>query len=94
VSWKLLWPLPLAALLVASPLRLPARKPPLPAVADPRCDYAWAEQRYLEAYAYRAENPALASRLALAALHELDLCREDVRALKERANGFIQALPL
>ncbi len=84
--------MPLAALLSASPLHVPPRKPPIPEVVSASCDYAWAKKRYLEAYAYAWENPRFAERALAGANAELSGCREDVALLKARIRRLEKAL--
>jgi hypothetical protein len=92
VNWRYLLPLPLAAFLTASPLRVPPLKPIIPEIASTSCDYSWAKQRYLEAYAYARENPRFADRSLTRAGQELSKCKENVFPLKSRIKELEKVL--
>ena len=84
MNWKFLLPLPLAALVVASPLKVPKLRPPIPLLENMPCAYPWALRQYLDAYAYAQENPTLSFRLLQAAEKELGSCGESAGLLRNR----------
>jgi|GEM_PF-6517807 len=92
MNWKYLLPLPLAALAVATPIRVPKLQAPLPQLENTNCGYQWALHRYLDAYAYAAENPDLSTRLLQSAEKELARCGQEAEPLKQRISGLRQAL--
>lgn len=92
MNWKLLVPLPLAALAVASPLQLPKLRPTIPLLKESQCNYQMAMGIYLEAYAYRIEKPELAKRFLATAEEELDLCGNEAEILKSRMQNLRRAL--
>lgn len=92
MNWRLLLPLPLAALVLGSPVAVPKRLPEIPVSAGKNCAYAEARKMHLLAWAYRLEQPGAAGRLARGAVNELGRCEGDVAPLLERARALSESI--
>lgn len=96
MNWRFLLPLPIAALAVGTPLRVPNLRPALPLLEKEKnsCAYSRALHRYLEAYAYARENRHFSARLLAEVENELARCGEIAEPLKRRAAELRKALSL
>ncbi len=92
MNWKKLLPLPVAALVVATPLEIPKLKRPLPLLTLSNCDYPRALRAYLEAFAYHAENQARARLLVHIAGTEAQACGDKAEVLRERISALKRTL--
>jgi hypothetical protein len=84
VNWKRILPLPLAALVLGSPLHAPQLRVPIPVLQDLVCDHDKAVRDYLDAFAYSEEDPGRAARLLDSAERERTRCLGDSSVLQER----------
>ena len=91
MNWKLLLPLPLAALWLGQPLRPPHLKPPL----SPSADACLSEvlHQYLQSYAYSRESPRAARLFLWSAENQRLRCDGDTSVLEERIRELRASLP-
>lgn len=94
MNWRILLPLPIAALAVGTPLQVPKLRSPLPLLEKEKnsCAYSKALHRYLEAYAYARENRNFSARLLAEVENELARCGENAEPLRRRAAELRKAL--